>query len=153
MSSAGTPIPEQETKIPDKLYFRIGEVAQLAGVEPYVLRFWESEFPQLAPKKSGSGHRLYRRKEVEMVLEVKRLLYDKRFTIEGARRHFEQTKKKGSSSSKPSPAAATVARPPEPPMQAMLFGAPAPPPGLQEIKKEITSILDFLNRGSVRAVR
>jgi DNA-binding transcriptional MerR regulator len=152
MSSTGTPIPEQETKIPDKLYFRIGEVAQLAGVEPYVLRFWETEFPQLAPKKSGSGHRLYRRKEVEMVLEVKRLLYDKRFTIEGARRYFEQNKKKGGAGAKPSPAAAQP-RPPEPPMQAMLFGAPAPPAGLEEIKKEISAILDFLKRGSVRAVR
>ena len=149
MSSMGTPIPGEETKIPDKLYFRIGEVAHLAGVEPYVLRFWESEFPQLAPKKSGSGHRLYRRKEVEMVLEVKRLLYDKRFTIEGARRHFEQTKKKGGVAAK----AAAAPKPAEPPMQAMLFGAPPPPAGLDAIKKEISSILDFLNQGSVRAVR
>jgi DNA-binding transcriptional MerR regulator len=153
MISTGKPIPAEETKIPDKLYFRIGEVAQLAGVEPYVLRFWESEFPQLAPKKSGSGHRLYRRKEVEMVLEVKRLLYDKRFTIEGARRHFEQTKKKGGSSSKTAPAATPSKATPEPPMQAMLFGAPASPPVLEAIKKEISSILDFLKQGSVRAVR
>ena len=126
----------------------------MAGVEPYVLRFWESEFPQLAPKKSGSGHRTYRRKEVEMVLEVKRLLYDKRYTIEGARRHFEQNKKRGGSASKVSTAAAS-AQPklPDPPMQAMLFGAPAPQTGLAEIKKEISSILEFLNRGAVRAVR
>ena len=151
MSSTGTPIPGQETTIPDKLYFRIGEVAQLAGVEPYVLRFWESEFPQLAPKKSGSGHRLYRRKEVEMVFEVKRLLYEKRYTIEGARLHFEQSRKKGGAAKTASSAAA--ARPAEAPMQAMLFGAPAPPAGLDEIKKEISSILDFLRRGSVRAVR
>ncbi len=155
MSSTGTPIPGQETAIPDKLYFRIGEVAQLAGVEPYVLRFWESEFPQLAPKKSGSGHRLYRRKEVEMVFEVKRLLYEKRFTIEGARLHFEQSKKKGGAAKTASSAAAAAAsaRPPEPAMQGMLFGALAPPPGLDEIKKEISSILDFLKQGSVRAVR
>src|SRR5215471_671506 len=75
--------------IPDKLYFRIGEVARLAGIKPYVLRFWETEFPNLGPKKSGSGHRLYRRKDVEMVLEIKRLLYEQRFTIEGARKHLE----------------------------------------------------------------
>ncbi len=75
-------IPE----IPDKLYFRIGEVAKLAGIKPYVLRFWESEFSGLGPKKSGTGHRLYRRKDVELVLEIKRLLYEKRFTIEGARK-------------------------------------------------------------------
>ena len=154
MSSTGTPLPGEETTIPDKLYFRIGEVAQLAGVEPYVLRFWETEFPQLAPKKSDSGHRLYRRKEVEMVLEVKRLLYEKRYTIEGARLHFDQHKKKGgsaSSSSKASQAGGpkTVSEP----MQSMLFGAPALPPGLDVIKKEISSILDFLKRGSVRAVR
>ncbi len=75
--------------IPDKLYFRIGEVARLAGIKPYVLRFWESEFPSLGPKKSGTGHRLYRRKDVELVLEIKRLLYEKRFTIEGARKTLE----------------------------------------------------------------
>lgn len=74
--------------IPDKLYFRIGEVSRLAGIKPYVLRFWESEFPGLGPKKSGTGHRLYRRKDVEMVLEIKELLYDKRYTIEGARKEL-----------------------------------------------------------------
>src|SRR5215813_639111 len=82
------------TEIPDKLYFRIGEVARLAAIKPYVLRFWESEFPSLDPKKSGTGHRLYRRKDVEQVLEIKQLLYDKRFTIEGARKYLE-TKAKG----------------------------------------------------------
>src|SRR5271156_2318731 len=72
-------------EIPDKLYFRIGEVSDLLGVEPYVLRYWETEFPALAPKKSGTGHRLYRRKDVELLLKIKHLLYDKRYTIEGAR--------------------------------------------------------------------
>src|ERR1700722_19160745 len=79
--------PSQE--IPDKLYFRIGEVARLAAIKPYVLRFWETEFPSLGPKKTGSGHRLYRRKDVELVLEIKRLLYEKRFTIEGARKFLD----------------------------------------------------------------
>src|SRR5579864_2098373 len=72
-------------EIPDKLYFRIGEVAALLGLETYVLRYWETEFPTLAPKKSGTGHRLYRRKDVELLLKIKHLLYEKRFTIEGAR--------------------------------------------------------------------
>src|SRR5215467_7153699 len=72
-------------QIPDKLYFKIGEVSQLLGVEPYVLRYWESEFPLLSPKKSGTGHRLYRRKDVELLLRIKHLLYEKKFTIEGAR--------------------------------------------------------------------
>jgi DNA-binding transcriptional MerR regulator len=76
-------------EIPDKLYFRIGEVARLAGIKPYVLRFWETEFAALGPRKTGTGHRLYRRKDVELVLEIKRLLYEKRFTIEGARRFLE----------------------------------------------------------------
>src|SRR5271154_6743655 len=77
------------TEIPDKLYFRIGDVARLAGIKPYVLRFWETEFSALGPRKSGTGHRLYRRKDVEMVLEIKRLLYEQRFTIEGARKFLE----------------------------------------------------------------
>lgn len=77
------------TEIPDKLYFRIGDVARLAGIKPYVLRFWETEFPGLGPRKSGTGHRLYKRKEVELVLEIKRLLYEQRFTIEGARKFLE----------------------------------------------------------------
>src|SRR5215470_11772496 len=72
-------------EIPDKLYFKIGEVAELLGVEPYVLRYWETEFTVLSPKKSGTGHRLYRRKDVELLLRIKHLLYEKKFTIEGAR--------------------------------------------------------------------
>jgi DNA-binding transcriptional MerR regulator len=83
------PLPE----IPDKLYFRIGDVARLANIKPYVLRFWETEFPGLGPKKSGTGHRLYRRKDVEMVLEIKRLLYQERFTIEGARKFLDSRAK------------------------------------------------------------
>ncbi|HTS30536.1 MAG TPA: MerR family transcriptional regulator [Bryobacteraceae bacterium] len=72
-------------EIPDKLYFKIGEVSELLGVEPYVLRYWETEFTVLSPKKSGTGHRLYRRKDVELLLRIKHLLYEKKFTIEGAR--------------------------------------------------------------------
>jgi DNA-binding transcriptional MerR regulator len=76
-------------EIPDKLYFKIGEVSELLGVEAYVLRYWETEFPALSPKKSGTGHRLYRRKDVELLLRIKHLLYEKRFTIEGARQSLE----------------------------------------------------------------
>src|SRR5499425_2871721 len=83
------PTPE----IPDKLYFKIGEVSELLGVEPYVLRYWESEFPGLSPKKSGSGHRLYRRKDVELLLRIKFLLKEKRFTIEGARQTLHSDSK------------------------------------------------------------
>ena len=83
-----------DPEIPNKLYFRIGEVAKLAAIKPYVLRLWESEFSDLGPKKSGTGHRLYRRKDVELVLEIKRLLYEKRFTIEGARKVLESKPKR-----------------------------------------------------------
>src|SRR2546421_6689757 len=75
-------------EIPDKLFFRIGEVSTMLGVEPYVLRYWETEFPSLSPKKSGTGHRLYRRKDVELLLRIKHLLYEKRFTIDGARQYL-----------------------------------------------------------------
>jgi DNA-binding transcriptional MerR regulator len=78
-------VQAQTIEIPDKLYFRIGEVSTLLGVEPYVLRYWETEFPSLSPKKSGTGHRLYRRKDVELLLRIKQLLYEKRYTIQGAR--------------------------------------------------------------------
>src|SRR3954454_16905142 len=76
-------------EIPDKLYFKIGEVSELLGVEPYVLRYWETEFPVLSPKKSGTGHRLYRRKDVELLLRIKHLLYEKRFTMEAARQSLQ----------------------------------------------------------------
>jgi len=71
--------------IPDRLYFKIGDVAELCGVETYVLRFWESQFPQLKPNKSGTGQRLYRRRDVEMVMEIKRLVHAEGYTLSGAR--------------------------------------------------------------------
>lgn len=85
---SATPTPVSGTSIPDKLYFRIGDVAKLCGVEAYVLRFWESEFPQLKPNKSGTGQRLYRKRDVEMALRVKQLLYADGYTIAGARQVF-----------------------------------------------------------------
>jgi DNA-binding transcriptional MerR regulator len=81
-------IPE----IPEKLFFRIGEVCDIAGVEAYVLRFWETEFPFLAPQKSKSGHRVYKKKDVEMVLRIKDLLYNRGFTIPGARKQLSKTR-------------------------------------------------------------
>ena len=80
-------------EIPDKLYFRIGEVSGLVGVEPYVLRYWETEFPSVGPKKSGTGHRMYRRKEVELLLKIKYLLYEKKYTIQGARLYLQSESK------------------------------------------------------------
>ena len=80
-------------EIPDKLYFRIGEVAQLCDVPAYVLRFWETEFAQLRPNKGGTGQRLYRRRDVEMALRIKALLYDQGYTIPGARQVFKSEQK------------------------------------------------------------
>jgi DNA-binding transcriptional MerR regulator len=127
---AHTPLADPE--IPNKLYFRIGEVAKLAGIKPYVLRFWESEFSGLGPKKSGTGHRLYRRKDVELVLEIKRLLYEKRFTIEGARKMLEARPKRESA---PKPVAV-------PRQQGELFaGSPA---FHQELRRELSELLVLL---------
>src|SRR5262252_1971326 len=79
-------------EIPDKLFFRIGEVCEIVGVEPYVLRFWETEFPNLAPGKSNSGHRVYKKKDVENVLRIKELLYDRGYTIAGARKYLSKSR-------------------------------------------------------------
>ncbi len=79
--------------IPDKLYFRIGEVARLCRLPAYVLRFWETEFPMLKPVKSGTGQRMYRQRDVENVLRIKQLLYEEGFTIAGARQHLRQEAK------------------------------------------------------------
>lgn len=136
----------QDPEIPDKLYFRIGDVARLAGIKPYVLRFWETEFPALGPRKSGTGHRLYRRKDVEMVLEIKRLLYDQRFTIEGARK-FLETRPKAEAA--PAPGKAAKRRPPksatlQPKGQADLFGGSASAEALDTMRAELRSILELL---------
>lgn len=118
-------------EIPDKLYFKIGEVSELLGVEPYVLRYWEAQFPVLSPKKSGTGHRLYRRKDVELLLRIKHLLYDKRFTIEGARQALQ------SEARSPKRAASPVRKAGR---QQELFGEDP----LPEIRRELAEILQIL---------
>ena len=140
MAEAAVKIELEE--IPDKLYFRIGEVAKLAGVKQYVLRFWESEFPGLGPKKSGAGHRLYRRKDVEMVLEIKRLLYEKRFTIEGARQWLDDRPKGAAAVS-----AASAKGEPKKKRQAeqgSLFGAGPSPEVMAEMREELKALLELL---------
>ena len=76
--------------IPDKLYYRIGEVSRIAGVPSSVLRFWEKEFPRIKPQRTEAGQRVYRRKEVVLILTIKQLLYDQKFTIKGARRYLKE---------------------------------------------------------------
>src|SRR6516165_2845128 len=79
--------------IPDRLYFKIGDVARILKVEPYVLRFWESQFPQLKPNKSGTGQRLYRKRDVEVAVEIKRLVYGEGYTLSGARQALGQARR------------------------------------------------------------
>jgi DNA-binding transcriptional MerR regulator len=114
-------------EIPDKLYFKIGEVSDLLGVEPYVLRYWETEFSALSPKKSGTGHRLYRRKDVALLLRIKYLLYEKKFTLEGARQSLQAELR------------ASKLRKPKQSQQELFAVDPLP-----EIRKELTDILQIL---------
>jgi DNA-binding transcriptional MerR regulator len=94
-----------EVIIPDKLYFRIGEVASLCRLPAYVLRFWETEFPQLKPVKSSTGQRMYRKRDVESVVRIKKLLYEDGFTIAGARVQLrEETKSERNQTTLPFPA-------------------------------------------------
>jgi len=83
-----------ETTIPNKAYFRIGEVSRILDVEPYVVRFWESEFRSVRPERTSSAQRVYRRKDVEELLLIKKLLYEERFTIDGAKRQLIRMKKR-----------------------------------------------------------
>ena len=110
-------IAPEPVAIPDKLYFRIGDVARLCDVPAYVLRFWETEFPQLKPNKGGTGQRLYRKRDVEMALRIKSLLYDQGYTIPGARQVFKSDAKAKESSDSATQTAEPTVQPPvmEPP--------------------------------------
>lgn len=140
----------QPVEIPDKLYFRIGEVSRLTGVKASVLRFWESEFPQLHPKKSGTNQRLYRRKDIETVLEIKRLLWEKRFTIEGARAALaEQRHARRQERAAPAAAGAQAAPLPAPPVHPLQRHLFAPDPEraaalIDRVRHELKAILDLL---------
>ena len=116
-----------EPVIPDKLYFRIGEVAELCELPAYVLRFWETEFPQLKPGKSSTGQRMYRRRDVESVLLIKKLLYQEGFTIAGARQHLKAEAK-------------------APPTIPLPFSARHAGPELKRVKQELRELLSLLSR-------
>ncbi len=98
----------QPVEIPDKLFFKIGEVCELVGVQAHVLRYWETEFPMLQPQKNPSGQRTYRRRDVEMALRIRQLLYDEGFTIAGAKRKLTSDGKSGSGRLKIVPPGSTV---------------------------------------------
>lgn len=87
-------------EIPDKLYFKIGEVSKLVGLPAYVLRFWETEFSKINPKRTSSGRRLYTKKDIELILKIKDLLYEKKYTIQGARQHLAGSRGKKRESSR-----------------------------------------------------
>jgi DNA-binding transcriptional MerR regulator len=120
----------EEIVIPEKLYFRIGEVADLCRLPAYVLRFWESEFSHLKPTKSSTGQRMYRRRDVEAVLRIKDLLYNQGFTIAGARQALrDEVKTNRSQSALPFPTS-----------------QPAPSRDLKPIRRELKQLLDMLSR-------
>ncbi|MBS1803622.1 MAG: MerR family transcriptional regulator [Acidobacteria bacterium] len=104
---ASHPSPKRAVEIPtipDRLYFKIGDVARLLKIEPYVLRFWESQFPQLKPNKSGTGQRLYRKRDVEVAVEIKRLVYGEGYTLSGARQVLGQQKRAEAAANPPAAA-------------------------------------------------
>lgn len=123
----------REVLIPDKLYFRIGDVAKLCGVETYVLRFWETEFPQLRPNKSGTGQRLYRRREVELAMRIKKLLHEEGYTISGARQLLAQEARTTKTKQMP-----------------LIEGA-ATQAKIQHLRRELRELLGILSAAPVRS--
>jgi DNA-binding transcriptional MerR regulator len=126
--------------VSQKLYYKIGEVCEIIGVEPYVLRYWETEFPGLAPPKNKAGQRTYRPKDIELLLEIRRLLYEERFTISGAR-------KKLASKARTKPAGPAQA----PAAKGEKIDHPAKKPGatsqrISKVREELENILTLLER-------
>ena len=133
--------------IPDRLYFKIGDVARLCAVEPYVLRFWETQFPQLKPNKSGTGQRLYRRREVELALEIKRLVHGEGYTISGARHALEGANRRSR------PAAANQAPTPESVQKTSRSAPDAVVATVGQIRAELREIVSLLSAQQPRPPR
>ena len=147
--------------IPQKLFFKIGEVCELAGVQAHVLRYWETEFPMLAPQKNRAGQRTYRRRDVEMALRIKELLYDEQYTIAGAKKKLAaEIRGPGRDTSEAPQAKAPVRSLQPPPSLAARFSStPALPPtpaleltseqraSLKQIARQLREILDLLDEG------
>jgi DNA-binding transcriptional MerR regulator len=122
-----------ERRIPNKLFFKIGEVCEITDTQPYVLRYWESEFPALAPAKNSSGQRIYRRRDIETVLRIKQLLYEEGFTIAGAKKRLE-TEMAGRADT-PAPATVAPGASPDPKHVA-----------LRQVRDQLREILTLLDR-------
>jgi len=145
--------------IPQKLFFKIGEVCELAGVQAHVLRYWETEFPTLAPQKNRAGQRTYRRKDVEMALRIKELLYDEQYTIAGAKKKLaSETRSTGREGAGTAPAKTPLRSLQPPPSLAARFSSTPPatsPPkftdeqrgSLKQIAQHLREILDLLDQG------
>ncbi len=151
--------------IPEKLFFKIGEVCDIAGVQAHVLRYWESEFPTLAPQKNRAGQRTYRRRDVEMALRIKELLYDEQYTIAGAKKKLASEIRGGAareaSVSVPAKTHGRSLSPPPSLAGRLSTAAPATPTvgptndqraALRQIAKELREILDLLDEGEIEAV-
>jgi DNA-binding transcriptional MerR regulator len=123
-----------DRKIPNKLFFKIGEVCEITETQPYVLRYWESEFPALAPAKNSSGQRIYRRRDIETVLRIKQLLYDEGFTIAGAKKRLEA--EMGGRSPTPTPVPDAQVPGSEEQMRA----------ALKDVREQLREILTLLQR-------
>jgi DNA-binding transcriptional MerR regulator len=147
-----------ERQIPNKLFFKIGEVCEITDTQPYVLRYWESEFPALAPAKNSSGQRIYRRKDIETVLRIKQLLYEEGFTIAGAKKRLEaEMAGRGPtpSSMASDPAveetgAPPAPAPPAPPEAPPLSAAPVDDKTravLLEVRAQLRDLLTLLDKG------
>ena len=138
----------EEPQIPEKLYFKIGEVSKILGVKPYVLRYWETEFKEIGPIKSRSNQRLYRRKDVQALLAIKQLLYQDGFTISGARKKVKELMKNGNgASSKPSKkkAPSIPKKVPEPGQMNLGFAGSGGRKLLVKIKKELEELQSIIS--------
>ncbi len=140
-----------DKQIPNKLFFKIGEVCEITDTQPYVLRYWESEFPALAPAKNSSGQRIYRRKDIETVLRIKQLLYEEGFTIAGAKKRLEA--EMGGRGPTPSAMASlpetevTDVEPVAPPLDATPDNTRAM---LVELREGLRGILTLLDKGDTK---
>jgi DNA-binding transcriptional MerR regulator len=140
-----------DKQIPNKLFFKIGEVCEITDTQPYVLRYWESEFPALAPAKNSSGQRIYRRRDIETVLRIKQLLYEEGFTIAGAKKRLEAEMSGRSATPQHTPGGTAM---PTPTPNA---NTPTPPAAggdgdatgravMAEVREQLREMLTLLNR-------
>jgi len=139
--------------IPEKLFFKIGEVCELVGEEAHVLRYWESEFPMLAPQKSRSGQRTYRRKDIEILMRIKELLRDEGFSIAGAKKKLASEMRHSSKLKVviPEPNETVAAKPA--PEKAQMNLTPGAREAIRKVKAELEALLTMLNDSDIKKLR